>query len=104
MLSNNHNKENNGKEIEIGGVSRIRATSKMELFVIIVNGYRLTILMNTCIFDVGRGKGVLDIALMKEMFLFEGNVLHAEPSASKYRDYIYDRITGNCLSNLPVGV
>ena len=92
------------KEIGIGGVSRIRATSKMELFVIIVNFYRLTILINTCILDVGRGKGVLDIVLMKEMFLFEGNVLHTEPSASKYRDYIYDRITGNCLSNLPVGV
>ena len=76
----------------------------MELFVIIVKGYRLTILINTCILDVGQGKVVLDRALMKEMFLFEGNVLHAEPRASKYRDYIYDRITGNCLSNLPVGV
>ena len=55
MLSNNHNKENGRKEIGIGGVSRIRATSKMELFVIIVNGYRLTILINTCILDVGQG-------------------------------------------------
>ena len=35
-------------------------------------------------------------------FLIEGNMLHAKLNTSKYRDYIYDRITGNCLSNLPV--
>ena len=37
------------------------------------------------------------------MFLNEGNELHAELNTSKYRDYIYDRITGNYLPNLPVG-
>ena len=36
------------------------------------------------------------------MFLIEGNLLHAELDTNKYRDYIYDRITGNCLSNLSV--
>ena len=36
------------------------------------------------------------------MFLIEGNLLHPELTTSKYRDYINDRITGNCLSNLPV--
>ena len=37
------------------------------------------------------------------VFLIEENVLHAKLNTSKYRDYIYGRITGNCLSNLPVG-
>ena len=37
------------------------------------------------------------------MFLIEGNELHAELNTSKYRDYIYERITGNCLPNLPIG-
>ena len=37
------------------------------------------------------------------MFLNEGNELHAELNTSKYRDYIYDRITGNYLPNLPGG-
>ena len=36
------------------------------------------------------------------MFLIQGNELHAELNTSKYRDYIYERITGNCLPNLPV--
>ena len=34
--------------------------------------------------------------------LIEGNMLHAELDTNKYRDYINDRITGNCLSNLSV--
>ena len=29
-------------------------------------------------------------------------MLHAELDTNKYRDYINDRITGNCLSNLSV--
>ena len=37
------------------------------------------------------------------MFLNEGNELHAELNTSKYRDYIYERITENFLPNLPVG-
>ena len=37
------------------------------------------------------------------MFLIEGNELHAELNTSKYRDYIYERITRNCLPNLPLG-
>ena len=36
------------------------------------------------------------------MFLIEGNELHAELNASKYRDYIYERITRSCVPNLPV--
>ena len=36
------------------------------------------------------------------MFLIEGNMLHAELDTNKYRDYINDRITGNCLSNISV--
>ena len=36
------------------------------------------------------------------MFLIEGNVLHEELNTKKYRDYINDRIAGNCLSNLSV--
>ena len=36
------------------------------------------------------------------IFLIEGSVLHAELNTNKYRDYINDRITGNCLSNLSV--
>ena len=39
-----------------GGVCRIPATSKMELFVITINGYPLTIVTNTCILIVGRGE------------------------------------------------
>lgn len=37
------------------------------------------------------------------MFLIEENVLDIELNTSKYQDYIYERITGNCLQNLPVG-
>ena len=36
------------------------------------------------------------------MFLIEENVLHAELNTNKFRDYINDRIIGNCLSNLSV--
>lgn len=36
------------------------------------------------------------------MFLIEGNELYAELNTSNYRDYIYERITRNCLPNLPV--
>ena len=36
------------------------------------------------------------------MFLIEGNVVHAELNTNKYHDYINDRITGSCLSNLLV--
>ena len=36
------------------------------------------------------------------MFLIEGNEIHTELNTSKYRDYIYERITRNCLTNLPV--
>ena len=38
------------------------------------------------------------------MFLIEGNEIHAELNTSKYQDYIYERITGNCLPTLPVGL
>ena len=37
------------------------------------------------------------------MFLIEGNVLDSELNTSKYRDYIYEGITGKCLQVLPVG-
>ena len=36
------------------------------------------------------------------MFLLEGNELHGKLNTSKYRDYIYERITRNCLPNLPL--
>ena len=38
------------------------------------------------------------------MLLSRGNMLHAEYATGKYCDYIYERITENCLSNLPVEV
>ena len=44
MQTNNHNIENKRMKIGTGGASRIPATSKMELFVIIANGYPLTVL------------------------------------------------------------
>ena len=37
------------------------------------------------------------------IFLIEGNVLDAEINTNKYRDYIYERITGKCFQILPVG-
>ena len=36
------------------------------------------------------------------MFLIEGNVLHVELNTNKYRDYINDRTTGNCLPSFSV--
>ena len=67
VLSNIYNIDYKWKKIGTGGISRIPATSKMELFVIIVNGYPLTIATDTYILDVGRGEGVLDMVLMSSL-------------------------------------
>ena len=54
MQTNNHNIENKRMKIGTGGASRIPTASKMELFVIIANGYPLTIVTNNCILDAGQ--------------------------------------------------
>ena len=64
MLSKFLNIENKWKNIGTGGKYRTPTATKMRPFIVIVNGYPLTIVTNTCILDVWWWEDVLDMALM----------------------------------------